>query len=78
MQVQLLNVNQSICAGCQHATSMAAVFSPSTLNPCQLHIAVVCHVQVRGGARNLVLDLGLVLEGHNSWELPEELVGAVR
>uniref|UniRef100_A0A383VGR2 Protein ENHANCED DISEASE RESISTANCE 2 C-terminal domain-containing protein n=1 Tax=Tetradesmus obliquus TaxID=3088 RepID=A0A383VGR2_TETOB len=33
---------------------------------------------VRGGARNLVLDLGLVLEGHHSWELPEELLGAVR
>jgi hypothetical protein len=33
---------------------------------------------VRGGARSLVLDLGLVLEGHHSWELPEELLGAVR
>ncbi|KAF6263208.1 hypothetical protein COO60DRAFT_1635423 [Scenedesmus sp. NREL 46B-D3] len=33
---------------------------------------------VRGGARNLVLDLGVVLEGHHSWELPEELLGAVR
>lgn len=35
-------------------------------------------LQVRGGARNLVLDLGLVLEGHNSWELPEVLLGAIR
>ncbi|KAF8072532.1 EDR2L [Scenedesmus sp. PABB004] len=33
---------------------------------------------VRGGAKGLVLDLGVVLEGHNAWELPEALLGAVR
>jgi hypothetical protein len=42
-------------------------------------LLLLCHTaQVRGGARSLVLDLGLVLEGHHSWELPEELLGAVR
>lgn len=33
---------------------------------------------VRGAARSLVLDLGLTLEGHHVWELPETLLGAVR
>ena len=33
---------------------------------------------VRGATRSLVIDLGLTLEGHHDWELPEELLGAVR
>lgn len=35
-------------------------------------------LQVRGGCKNLVLDLGVVLEGQHAWELPEVLLGAVR
>lgn len=37
-----------------------------------------CVLQVRGGCKNLVLDLGVVLEGQHAWELPEVLLGAVR
>lgn len=35
-------------------------------------------LQVRGGAKKLVIDLGVVLEGQHAWELPEVLLGAVR
>jgi hypothetical protein len=38
----------------------------------------LARTQVRGGCKNLVLDLGLVLEGQHAWELPEVLLGAVR
>eukprot|EP00775_Hariotina_reticulata_P012050 gene12050-12192_t len=33
---------------------------------------------VRGGAKSLVIDLGVLLEGQHTWELPEQLLGAVR
>jgi hypothetical protein len=39
---------------------------------------IVASCQVRGGCKNLVLDLGVVLEGQHAWELPEVLLGAVR
>lgn len=40
-------------------------------------LGCLCH-QVRGGAKSLVIDLGVLLEGQNTWELPEQLLGAVR
>jgi hypothetical protein len=33
---------------------------------------------VRGATKGLVIDLGLVLEGSQPYELPEVLVGAMR
>jgi hypothetical protein len=33
---------------------------------------------VRGATKALVIDIGLVLEGQHSYELPEELLGAIR
>lgn len=33
---------------------------------------------VRGATKALVIDIGLVLEGQHSYELPEELLGACR
>lgn len=55
-------------------------------DPGPLHLLVTCcarhdlvtPLQVRGGAKKLVIDLGVVLEGQHAWELPEVLLGAVR
>jgi hypothetical protein len=33
---------------------------------------------VRGATRSLVIDLALLLEGQQSYELPEVLIGACR